>query len=49
MLDEEIPSVFARGADLLELLAHELPFTVADALGEGTLDVNGKSLWTLDS
>ena len=49
MLDEEIPSVFARGADLLELLAHELSFAVAYALGKGSLDVDGKSLWTLDS
>ena len=49
MLDEEVSTVLAGSAYLLELLAHELALTIADALGEGSFDVDCKSLWTLDS
>ena len=49
LLDEEVSAVLAGGADLLELLTHELPLVVADALREGAFDVDGESLWTLDA
>jgi len=49
LLDEKVPSGLAGVADVEELLAHELPFVVADALGECTLDVDGESFWAFDS
>ena len=49
LLDEEISTVLTGGTYLLELLSHKLALTIADALGKGSFDVNGKSLWTLDS
>ena len=49
LFDEEVSAVLARGANLLQLLTHELPLVVADALREGALDVDCESFGTLDS
>ena len=49
LFDEEVAPVLAREANFLELVAHELALRITNALGEGTLDVDGEALWTLDS
>ena len=49
LLNEKVAPVFTCEANLLKLVAHELALRVADALREGTLDVNGQPLWALDS
>lgn len=48
LLDKEILALLARFTDFLELLAHEIPFRVTDALGEGAFHINSEAFWALD-
>ena len=49
LLDKEVASILTSLANLLKLVTHELPLRIADALAEGSLDVDGKPLWAFYS
>lgn len=49
LFDEEVSAVLAGGANLLQLLTHELPLHVTDTLGECALDVDREPFGAFDA